>query len=258
MAAHGGEQPLAPGASDVDAIDPSNLTYADVSHLLPADDSGYRITADDCRFLDISPREIADWDARTAPLGLTPDQFAEFKATLSDALRLDGIDPEQVDVRLQGSSANFFSGAHKELPTAEQITDPEALRRYREWRGDAPTHPLRRPFDSMYKLGLDPEPSDYDVQISSDAIVARADEARQRSQTDGPLFHPKYGFVDKYLVGDACPNLIEWAKQQSQALGRSVVPAVFSGTGPPDNSGTGRVSAHFRDSDWMIELKGSR
>jgi len=226
--------------------------------MLPTDDSGYQLTADDCRFLGISPQEIANWYARTAPLGMTPAQFAEFAATLSDALRLDGIDPEQVDVRLQGSSAHFFSGAHKELPTADQITDPDALRRYQEWRGDAERHPLRRPFDSMYKLGLDPEPSDYDVQISSDAAVAKAEEARRSGGADQPLFHPKYGFVDKDLVALACPNLADWAEQQTRALGRSVVPAMFSGTGPPDNSGTGKVSAHFRDSDWIIELKRRR
>lgn len=129
------------------------------------DDSGYRVTPRDCEFLGVSPQDVRDWHERQAPLGMSPEQYGEFRDTMYDGLRADGIGPEQVDARLQGSSANFFSGPHKTLPTESEITDPEAKRRYRERRGDAQQHPRRRPFDSMHKLGLDHEPSDYDVQL---------------------------------------------------------------------------------------------
>ncbi|MFC4145221.1 hypothetical protein ACFO0M_03030 [Micromonospora mangrovi] len=230
-----------------------HLSYDDVSDLLPADDSGYRVTPADCEYLGISPEAVADWHARRAPLGMTPEQFGEFRTSLEEALRLDGIDPRAVDLRLQGSSAHFFSGAHKELPKLEDIPDAEAQRRYQEWRGDESEHPLRRPFDSMYRLGLDEEPSDYDVQVSSDAVATKADEVRQATGgADGPLYHPKYGFVVKRFVEGSMPHLLEWAERQTQVLGREVVPAVFSSTGPPDHSASGKVSAHFRDSDWLL------
>jgi hypothetical protein len=231
----------------------ARLSYDDVSDLLPTDDSGYRVTPADCEFLGISPEAVADWHSRTAPLGMTPEQFGEFCTSLDEALRLDGVDPRHVDLRLQGSSAHFFSGAHKELPKLEDIPDAEARRIYQEWRGEESEHPLRRPFDSMFKLGLDEEPSDYDVQISSDAVAAKADEARQA--LDGPdrsLYHQKYGFVNKDFVKSSMPHLVEWAKRQTRLLGRDVVPAVFSDAGPPDHSASGKVSAHFRDSDWRL------
>ena len=227
--------------------------WNDVERLLPSDDSGYRVTPDDCEFLGIDPEEVANWAIREAPLGMTPEQFGEFRDGLFDGLRTDGLTPDQVDVRLQGSSANFFSGAHKTLPTADEITNPEALRRYEEWRGDATDHPLRRPFDSMYRLTLDHEPSDYDVQISSDAMIAQAELVRQQSYPDVPLLSRKYGFLDKDVARDAFPGLYEWAKQQSQALGRPVVPAIFPSAGPPDHSATSPVSAHFRDTDWRLQ-----
>ncbi|MCI4065038.1 hypothetical protein MRQ36_21720 [Micromonospora sp. R77] len=247
-----GDEPPATGEN-------GRLSYDDVSDLLPADDSGYRVTPADCEWLGISPEAVADWHSRTAPLGMTPEQFGDFCTSLDEALRLDGIDPQAVDLRLQGSSAHFFSGAHKELPKLEDIPDAEAQRRYQEWRGGESEHPLRRPFDSMHRLGLDTDPSDYDVQISSDAVAAKAAEERQSSgEADLSLYHPKYGFVRKEFVNPSMPHLFEWAKQQTQLLGRDVVPAVFSDAGPPDHSASGKVSAHFRDSDWRLNpRKGS-
>jgi hypothetical protein len=228
------------------------LQWSDVSDLLPTDDSGYQITPRDCEFLGITPQAVADWHARRAPLGMTPQQYGDFRDSLFAALQRDGFSPDDVDVRLQGSSAHFFSGPHKELPTAETIQDPAAAARYEQWRGDAQEHPLRRPFDSMYRLGLEPEPSDYDVQVSSDAMVARAEAVRQESFPDRELLHPKYGFVRKEIAESAFPELYANASEQGAALGRPVVPAVFPGSGPPDTSGSGRPSSHFRDTDWLI------
>jgi hypothetical protein len=227
--------------------------WDEVRDLLPADDSGYRITPDDCEFLGLDPRAIVDWATRQAPLGMSPEQFGHFRDTLFEQLRAEGYAPDQVDVRLQGSSANFFSGTHKTLPTPDQITDPEALRRYQEWREDATEPPLRRPFDSMYRLGLDGEPSDYDVQLSSDAMLAHAEAVRQERFPDLALVHRKYGFIDKDIAQEAFPELYAWAAQQSEELGRPVVPAVFPGSGPPDHSATSATSSHFRDTDWRIE-----
>jgi hypothetical protein len=172
-------------------------------------------------------------------------------------LARDGFAPEELDVRLQGSSARFFSGEHKSLPLeSDLLPDPEAQARMDSWLGDDANRPLRRPFDSMHRLGLDEEPSDYDIQISSDSM---ADACRERWEADGSrgdLVHPKYGFISKKVFEKMFPGLWEWAEQWSERTGRPVVPALFSGTGPPDTSSTG-VSSHFRESDWRIQPEGS-
>jgi hypothetical protein len=229
-----------------------------VSDLLAVDDSGYQVTPEDCEFLGISPQEVQDWHTREAPLGMSPEQYGEFRDSMYEGLRADGFAPEQVDARLQGSSANFFSGPHKTLPTQSEIADPEARRRYQEWRGDRQEHPVRRPFDSMHRLGLDHEPSDYDVQLSSDAMVAKAEELRRREFPDQELLHPKYRFVDKEIAEAAFPHMTDWARRQSVRIGRPVVPAVFPGSGPPDMTSSGGPSSHFRPTDWRINPRKER
>jgi hypothetical protein len=234
------------------------VTWNDVSELLPVDDSGYQVVPEDCAFLGISPQAVQDWHTRQAPLGMSPEQYSEFRGTMYDGLRADGFTPEQVDARLQGSSANFFSGPHKTLPTQSEIADEEARRRYQQWRGHRQEHPVRRPFDSMHRLGLDDEPSDYDVQLSSDAMLAKAEKVRQRNFPDLQLLHPRYGFVRKAIAEVAFPQVTDWASRQSAKLGRPVVPAVFPGSGPPDRTSSGGPSSHFRPDDWRINPRKER
>ena len=188
---------------------------------------------------------------------MTPTEFRQFTNSLYEALARDGFTPEDLDLRLQGSSARFFSGEHKSLDLDFQ-DNPEAQARVDSWFGDDAERPLRRPFDSMYRLGLDPEPSDYDLQISSDSMV---DACRERWVADGSpgnLFNSKYGFVVKEIFEDMFPGLWEWADEWTARTGRPVVPALFPGSGPPDTSSIGKgVSSHFRDSDWPIQPDGS-
>ncbi|MEV4823240.1 hypothetical protein [Micromonospora sp. NPDC049274] len=231
--------------------------WDEVRDLLPADDSGRQLTPEDCVFLGIAPDQVRDWSDRSAPLGMTPEQYTDFRSSLSDALRADGIDPAGVDARLQGSSAHFFSGRHKDFPARDDLAgNPEAQARYDEWIGEG-TPPQRRPFDSMNRLGVEGEdPSDYDVQLSSDQMVERAEALRQEEYSDIGLFHPKYDFVTKELMDRAFPNLSAWRRSQEANTGREVAPAVFPGGGPPDRTLTSKngMSAHFRDDDWKIEL----
>ncbi|MFG1868837.1 toxin glutamine deamidase domain-containing protein [Micromonospora arborensis] len=224
--------------------------WQSAAQLLPADDSGRQLEPRDCEFLGITPESVMAWADRSAPLGMTPAQFAEMKTGLFDALRGDGIDPTRVDIRLQGSSAHFFSGTHKHLPAeADLASQPEALTRLRDW-SQGSSLPQRRPFDSMRRLGLE-EPSDYDFQISSDAMV---DLARARAAEKYPelrVVNRHYGFVARKVARDCFPRLFEWAERYTNKLGRDVVPAIFPGAGPPDRQGSG-VSSHFQDSDWII------
>ncbi|MBG6067784.1 toxin glutamine deamidase domain-containing protein [Micromonospora ureilytica] len=218
--------------------------------LLPADESGRQLNPKDCEFLGITPDAVLAWADRSAPLGVTRAQFAQMRADLVDALRQDGLDLSTVDIRLQGSSARFFSGPHKQMPTESELVDnPEALARLQGWSQGEPL-PLRRPFDAMYRLGLE-EPSDYDFQISSDEMVERARQHAAEKYPGLRVVNSRYGFVTKKVARECFPRLFEWAERHARGLGRDVVPAIFPGSGPPDRAGTG-VSSHFRDSDWIV------
>ncbi|MBQ1074639.1 hypothetical protein KBX06_15895 [Micromonospora sp. C31] len=250
-APQGAEQTGTPSGSATRDVDEPDPEWNRAEALLPCDDSGYRIQRRDCEFLGLTPDAVVGWAERRAPLGLTPPAFEQMAAALFDALEADGVRHDQVDIRLQGSSSNFFSGAHKRLPTEEQISDhPEAVERMRAWRGGG-VLPVRRPFDSMYKLGLE-EPSDFDFQISSDVMVERAVAVGNSDFPDLCVVNKSYGFVTKKVARKCFPALFAWAEEYSKLSGREVVPAVFPGVGPPNRSADG-VSSHFRPADWIIE-----
>lgn len=188
---------------------------------------------------------------------MTPAEFREFSSSLYDALSKEGFSARDLDIRLQGSSARFFSGEHKRLPTESELADkPEARARADSWFGDDQNRPLRRPFDSMYKLGIDDEPSDYDLQISSDSMVDACRERWIADGSHGALVHPKYGFINKDIFEEMFPSLWSWVEDWSDATERPVVPALFPSSGPLDTSSTG-VSSHFRETDWLIEAEES-
>ncbi|SDX31809.1 Papain fold toxin 1, glutamine deamidase [Amycolatopsis xylanica] len=199
--------------------------------------SGYRILPRDMEFLGYTEEQVENWRSGAAPMGMTPAQFHEFKASLHEAMRADGIAIDGSDVRLKGSGVNFFSNKRKELPSLEQLDaeHPEAAARMREWLGEDANRPHARPFDSMHKLGLDPDPSDFDIQIRSDEMSQRA---RERFETDPPegvtsLTHPKYRFIDKALMNEVFPHLADWVERWEGELGREVAPALFGLDGEP-------------------------
>lgn len=232
--------------------------------MLPEDDSGRKLTPKDADFVGVTPQQVLWWKNREAPLGMTPKEYEEFRASMFAALEADGVSPDQVDIRLQGSSAHFYSGTHKQLWAEEDVAAvsdeyaaeknidrSKALNGLREWFGGDTDRPLRRPFDSHYTLGIDENPSDYDVQISSDVMVDRCRVVMKESDIPGSLMHPKYGFANKQAFGVAYPNVMKWADDQEQRFGREVAPALFRSSGPPNKEPS--VSAHFRDTDWIME-----
>ncbi len=201
---------------------------------------------------------------REAPLGMTPEDYDQFKAGLYAALEEDGVSPDQVDIRLQGSAAYFFSGRHKhlwteedvanlpdEVATKERIDKSRALKGLMDWFGGSSDRPLRRPFDSHHKLGLDRDPSDYDVQISSDVMVQKCQKKWIFGDISGPFESQQFGFVNKRAFRKAFPALKRWARREGRRLGRPVAPALFRSSGPPDNSP--QISSHFKSTDWVIE-----
>ncbi|GAA0955146.1 hypothetical protein GCM10009554_62250 [Kribbella koreensis] len=191
--------------------------------------NGYQVRARDLEFLGYSREQLEWWHGRTAPNGLTPLQFREFRSSLLDALRTDGVPVESVEVYLKGSSVSFFANKRKALPTPAELADqPVARARLEQWLGDDADRPRSRLFDAMHRLGLEP-PSDVDLVISSDEMVRRARERYEADPAHGPddYLHPKYRFVHKSLMNEAFPSMADWTDRWQAMLGREVTPAVF-------------------------------
>lgn len=239
------------------------------------DGSGYYVRQRDLRFLDIGAERIGCWQERTAPLGMSEIQYRAFVEQLCRALQEDGVCLSTCDVRLKGSSAEFFSGHHKHLPrTQNEVTDlfRELRDRYPEewevmeimerltkkWINDH-AYPHRCPFDSIFRLGIAREPSDVDVQISDDGLVKRCEDlltSRRQSPTNVRLRHSTYNFVRKDLIAYVCPSLYLFSLRMSDGLGRHVSIAVFPSAGPPNTTTShGKMSAHLRSEDWRIEIE---
>ena len=244
------------------------------------DDSGVQLTVNHADFLALTPQAIADWRARRAPLGMSPNQYSDFRKDFFLAAAADSLTTHQLDVRIKGSSAVFFSGIHKSMPknlpeiikafSVAYASNPKAP-------GPIPTHaqlnnliqlfeefswhqpfPRRRPFDALYKLGIDPTPSDYDIQISSQQIYdschtyASINPAFPLPPNPSSLLD-KYGSIHFPLVSHVIGNIFAWADKQSIALKRPVNVKVFPGSGPPNVTPSYKeLSSHFRAHDWIL------
>jgi hypothetical protein len=185
-------------------------------------------------------------------------KYRVFCRSLFSAVRADRLIPEELDARLKGSAAVFYSGRHKSLPSTlpefektltrtlgrkpnpselEQLN--ERVHRFQGFQGQ----PLRCPFDSMFKLHLHADRSDYDIQLSSKEIESRCN-----------VRHPKYGFLDDGLVSIAVPMILRWASLWTQALHRTVNVKAFGANGPENKTTTiGELSSHFRSEDWGLQ-----
>ncbi len=236
----------------------------------PHDDTGYPLSTDDLRELNLTEEQVDHWRKFEAPLGMTPAEYGEFTTSLNEALVKDGIDPAEVDIRLQGSSAQAFSGAHKAFPTEDSMAGqpPAAQERFQSWMGDRAEaeRPARVPFDAKHRLGMVEESglpekaSDYDIQLSSDAMVGRAREVWQGNAKlrKGDFIHPHYDFVNKRVAAKSFPALAEWRRDWEQRTGREVSPALFGSAGPPESADGSNLTAHFRDTDWIINTPRRR
>ncbi|AKZ59551.1 hypothetical protein SAM23877_6506 [Streptomyces ambofaciens ATCC 23877] len=227
----------------------------------PRDDSDYAIARRDLDFLGISPVQIKWMLTGEAPMGMTPELYQQFGTEMLAALQLDGIEPSQVDIRLKGTGAGFFSGIHKTLPREADLTgNPSAVQRLQEWFGDDQHRPLRRPYDAMWRLGLEQEPSDFDLDINSTAIIRAARDHWRAHHTDRYPgdFMGGHGYLDKKTVASTLPSLAAWAGTWETKLGRPLSLGVFESAGPFDATRLGRaLSSHFKDTDWIIHRPDS-
>ncbi|MGF7234473.1 MAG: hypothetical protein ACQSGP_05885, partial [Frankia sp.] len=221
----------------------------------PTDDSGYAVQQRDLDFLGISNEQVNWWRTGQAPLGMTPTQYSQYTSSMLDTFKAEGLDLNGVDVRMQGSGANFFSGVHKTLATeGDPANLPGVDAKLHEWFGDDPSRPMRRPFDSHYTIGADAEPSDFDMNFSSDAMYTRAKAEYDANPGKYPYFvNPdSHGYVNKAVAQAAFPKVTDWANEWGTTLGnRDVSWAIFPGSGPLDTSASG-ISVHFQDNDWIV------
>lgn len=240
--------------------------------LYVSDDSGYEVRERDLAFLSIAPDAMLAMMEQKVPLGMNAQEFDQFCASLETAAQRDGL--HDLDARLQGSSAHFFAGRHKSMAYLREalVTDFEReRRRYPEaieqqqveermasvW-ADPDDRPLRRPFDAYYKLGIARDPSDYDVQISSDILAerARAKLAPLGLADEFDIRHATYRYINKALVYQVAPHLHIWSALQSDLLRRSVTLAVFPGSGPERVEDPTQMSSHHQSSDWVLVRGG--
>ncbi|MFG1892211.1 NUDIX domain-containing protein [Micromonospora sp. NPDC049051] len=222
----------------------------------PRDDSGYVITKRDLDFLGINPVQVKWMLTGEAPMGMTPELYQQFGTQMLEALEHDGIDPSQLDIRLKGTGAGFFSGIHKTMPREDDLaSNPTATRRLRDWFGESRERPLRRPYDAMWRLGLEPMPSDFDLDINSTAIVRAARTYWRDHHSDRYLgdFMNGHGYLDKRTAMGTLPTLTDWTRRWEKTLGRPLSLGIFESSGPFDATTLGRsLSSHFRDTDWII------
>lgn len=204
---------------------------------------------------------------------MTEPVYENFVETLLEALAQDGV--EDSDIRIQGSSVKFFSGAHKPFPKEKMdvineylicrpkhARDESSLQKAQflharltdHWRG-CTTMPSQRPFDILFKMGIHVQPSDYDVQISSKEIVTKIkDKLSSLDVDDIKINHQEYNFIQKCYIDIFFPNLTLWIDDACKILGRPVSVAAFDENGPPEIK-NGPISSHFKLDDWVV-LRG--
>ncbi len=226
----------------------------------------------DLSFLRLTEDDVQRWRIRATPLGMSTTQYSRFRAALRRAVVADRL-PADTDIRLKGSAAEFFSGHHKPMP----ITREALARVFRDVRKRRPEHrevdaiearlrqqwitgscfPSRRPFDSMFRLAIDLEQSDYDLQISSDEAVeqCRRYSVAELEPPEPDIFHPEYDFVIKELAEHVLDNLYRFSLRFYTELGRNVTIAVFPTAGPLPKPG--QLSAHHRIDGWRLPVVDS-
>lgn len=238
--------------------------------LLPliADESGYRLTRDDLSFLELTS-ESAWWlGQRDAPFGITP---AEFTAMLSDLVwALGKHSVADCDVRLQGSAAHGFSSLHKPMPADRT----DVARLLAESRKQAPTalevdtattaldrqwpvgqRPGQRPFNALYRLGIDEQSSDYDFQLSSDSMISQVTRDLARLGVDPSRMkvnNPHYAFVEKRYAERSFATIRDWSLDYTTSLKRPVNWVLFDRHGPKRKKKKTALSSHFKPSDWVL------
>ena len=245
------------------------------------DDSGYQMRQSDLVLVGVPNEDLAAMLDGERPLGMSKEVYEEFVRSLLYALRRDRVDV--ADVRVQGSSVNFFSGRHKFMPYERediyllylkyrQDLDPkdrgisnlrlnQIVKSIEDQWPDKDERPRRPIFDALYTFGISRDKSDCDVQISSDRMYELVDEHFEylglkpgKIEVDDP----DYAYMDEDHLYQVFDNLGAWVEKMFILLGRKVEVAVFRSAGPPLTSGHVGMSSRFRDNDWILQSHKER
>lgn len=230
------------------------------------DEDGYQLRAEDFDFLCIDEQAAWGCRERQLPLGIGNALYPFFVSELGEALDRERL--TDADVRIQGSSVRFFSSPLKPFPVSQR----ELAQMFMSERGRMPearemsaienrisaqwdaNRPNQRPFDSMYFIGISPDPSDIDVQISSFAafeIVRAIAAARGIDPAGLQIENGSYSFLDRGIADTEFLYLRRWVTRWETLLDRGVAVALFDGDGPPHSDGA--VSSHFKSNDWIVD-----
>lgn len=249
------------------------MSASQVGVALPSamDESGYTLTSSDFEFMRVDPSDAWRCARQEGPLGMTAALYERFVDTLRAALSAEGL--ADADVRLQGSSARFFSSPAKPFPASK----PDLARQYmsehgRIWSkadGDAifaayelqwpAIRPAQRPWDALYQLRVSPDPSDVDIQVASQLATDAVTEqltARGIDVNEFPIENETYRFIWKQISDHLFLKLKTWADNWTDELDREVSVAVFGSNGPPVSAHP--ASSHFRESDWILVERSER
>lgn len=240
------------------------------------DGKGYVATSSDLDFLGLAQADVVDLVRRERPLGMSRENYSWFCRTLFYALRRDGV--TKADVRLQGSSAHFYSGWHKSMPEFEkeamfdllasrsperpEVEEAERISQtLRAQWPDPNNRPFRRPFDVMHLVGLEEAPSDYDVQISSDQMMGILRDDLEFEGLDPDLMmveDARYKFVKRGYAEYAFLFTSQWASRATVRLGRPVTWVLFPSAGPRENKSEPQLSSHHKETDWQVGPPSTR
>jgi len=236
--------------------------------LYVSDDSGYQVGPHDLELVGVTLTQLVLMMHHRVPLGMNATTFNGFRRGLAEAARRDAID--DLDVRLQGSSSKFFSGAHKSMVYAredivgtflqqrERLPETYELDQIEQmikdiWP-DETRRPVRRFFDAYHALGISAEHSDYDVQISSATLARRARDSLSDLglSSEFDMRDPHYRYIHKGIAFKIAPNLHMWSALQEDILRRRVTIVVFPAEGPDELTDEPLLSSHHRPTDWVI------
>jgi hypothetical protein len=222
--------------------------------------------------LGISPTAAGDFVTREVPLGVSRETWADMRNDLFEVLASYGAD--DVDVRLHGSSAKFYSSDHKLMDAPNSNTGISANGPEAAFNALNPGAE-HRPFD--YTAAVQGgEGSDFDLNISSDVLLNRAADVWAAANRppgwnpavsgppDGAYGDPikGHGYLDKDLANAAFPELREWAKRYEDRIKaetgatREVSWSVYPRSGPVDTTATSGSSVAFSDRDWIVRRPG--
>ena len=166
------------------------------------------------------------------------------------------------DVRIKGTSAEFFSRnpskpfphSEREVLAAAKATGANEDLVLNHWKESPYAKTVDLPnacfWDCRHRLGLDPHPSDYDFQLSSDEIVTRLQNAYPNGLDlrGQPIWSDHGGHVRFAAVRRFYPEVTRWIDRWTDSTQRHVNVACFPAAGPSSDV------SKFDSQDWQLRV----